>query len=236
MSPDLPLYLFVGLLAVFFVFWLLDRTGKIPNTLSDRELAEQIAALREGRKQAEREAEAELAKEGESIDLRVTRPNLAPALAPDSGGSRVLIADTPRPRGAWKVWARTSVAGIRHHATAVKRFLARCRHAEPTRVGLDLQPDAENPHDPNAIRVYGYVDGTRFHLGYLPAQLAGELAAQAPPDMPISAHLQRVFRGDHVTDIVFHVLIPAQRNDFWQGRENPFAGPAGARAVWTGDD
>lgn len=236
MSPDLPLYVFLGLLAVLFVFWLLDRAGKIPNTPTDRELAEQIAALREGRQQAEHEAEAELAKEGESIEPRVTRTRMAAALAPDSDGSRVLIADTPRPRGAWKIWARASVAGTRHHATAVERFLARCRHAEPTRVGLDLQPDPDNPHDPNAIRVYGYVDGARFHLGYVPAKLAAELAAQAPSDMPILAHLRRVFRGDRRTDIVFHVLVPGQRNEFWQGRENPFAAPSGARAVWTADD
>ncbi len=102
-----------------------------------------------------------------------------------------------RPPGAWKIWARTSVAGTRHRADDVDRFLVRARRADPAKFGFDLQPDPKNPYDKNAIRVYGYIDGARFHLGYVPADLAKELTEAAPPDMPISAHLQRVFRGDY---------------------------------------
>ena len=110
----------------------------------------------------------------------------------------------------------------------------RAPHADPAKFGLELRPDPQNPHDKTAVRVYGYVDGARFHLGYVPADLAKELTETAPPDMPISAHLQRVFRGDYAADIIIHILVPAQRNDFWQGRKNPFAGAAGAREMWTG--
>lgn len=232
--PDLLVYGFFGFITVLLIFGLLDRAGKIPATTADQNLAELIADLRESREHARREAEEDGVEDFSSVDPPLLDRTHSYALEPDDADDRVWKSAIPRPRGAWKIWARTSVAGTRHHATAVERFLIRSMRADPTRVGLDLQTDPENPHDPNAIRVYGYVDGARFHLGHVPAELAAEIAEKAPPDMPISAHLQRVFCGDRVTDLVFHLLVPAQRNEFWQGRRNPFASPTGARAVWTG--
>lgn len=148
--------------------------------------------------------------------------------------NRVWKPMVERPPGAWKIWARTNVAGTRHRADDVERFLTRGARSDPSKFGLSLQPDPKNPYDENAIRVYGYVDGERFHLGFVPADLAKELTESAPPDMPIFAQLQCVYRGDYAADITFHILVPAQRHEFWRGRDNPFAGPSGSRAVWTG--
>lgn len=41
---------------------------------------------------------------------------------------------------------------------------------------LILEVDPQNPYDRNAVKVVGLGDGSRFHIGYLPREIAEEIA------------------------------------------------------------
>ena len=243
--PELIGYIFAVSFGVLIIFLALKpakdkRWFGRDIEMTDDELANKMADLRESarkRQVTERtdlDTVVEPYQKAPRIQTSQRRSEGRRTAQPTGFVGRLWKPALPRPRGAWKIFARTSVAGTRHRIDEVERFLSRASRADPAKVGFDLQPDPENRHDKHAIGVYGYVGGQRFHLGFVPADLAKELAQKAPPEMPLSAHLQRVFRGDHAADITFHILVPAQRNDFWKSRENPFSGPAGAKAVWTG--
>jgi HIRAN domain len=95
---------------------------------------------------------------------------------PESG--RYLARDAPQlaARGVQVV----GVAGAgRHHADAVASDAA-----EPGR-RLELRRDLANPHDVNAIAVHG--DGAGEHLGWVPREVAAELAPELDEGRPWSA-------------------------------------------------
>jgi hypothetical protein len=111
---------------------------------------------------------------------------------PDEGGEvwiagyTVLDPATGRylARGSPELAARglrvVGVAGAaRHHAEALASDAA-----EPGR-RLELRRDPANPHDPNAIAVHG--DGGGEQLGWVPREVAAELAPELDQGRPWSA-------------------------------------------------
>jgi HIRAN domain len=75
----------------------------------------------------------------------------------------------------------SGVAGARHHAEA----LAGAALAPGDRLELRREPD--NPHDANAIAVHG----GGAHLGFVPRELAAELAPELDAGRPWSAIVLR---------------------------------------------
>ena len=77
----------------------------------------------------------------------------------------------------------TGVAGAgRHHAEAIESDAA-----APGRP-LELRRDPDNPHDPNAIAVHA---GDGQQVGWVPRELAAELAAELDAGRPWSAIVLR---------------------------------------------
>jgi hypothetical protein len=78
----------------------------------------------------------------------------------------------------------SGVAGARHHAEA----LAAAALAPGDR--LELRREADNPHDANAIAVHG----GGAHLGFVPRELAAEIAPSLDAGEPWSAVVLREHR------------------------------------------
>jgi hypothetical protein len=79
----------------------------------------------------------------------------------------------------------SAVAGARHHADALARG-----DAAPGRP-LTLVREHDNPHDPNAIAVHA---GGQ-HIGFVPRELAAELAPQLDDQRPWAAVVLREQRA-----------------------------------------
>ena len=104
----------------------------------------------------------------------------------DPGSGRYLARDAPElvARGL-RVVGVAGAAG--HHAAALAS-----EAAEPGR-RLELRRDLANPHDANAIAVHG--DGGGEQLGWVPREVAAELAPELDAGKPWSAVVLREQRG-----------------------------------------
>jgi HIRAN domain len=116
---------------------------------------------------------------------------------PDDGGQVWLAGYFPVDASSGRYLARDArelaarglrvvgVAGAgRHHASAVAT-----EAAEPGRA-LELRRDRANPHDENAIAVHGG-DGGGEQLGWVPREVAAELAPDLDEGRPWSAIVLR---------------------------------------------
>jgi single-stranded-DNA-specific exonuclease len=67
----------------------------------------------------------------------------------------------------------SKVAGVTYEGR--QDIIANLRGNEPCR----LEPEPDNPYDPNAIKVIiALPDGTKAHVGYLPRDLAKQVAPE----------------------------------------------------------
>jgi hypothetical protein len=99
---------------------------------------------------------------------------------PDSG--RYLGRDAPELQA--REWRIAGVAGAaRHHAEALGS------DAVAPGSALALRRDADNPHDPNAIAVH--ISGGGEQVGWVPREVAAELAPQLDAGRPWSAVVLR---------------------------------------------
>jgi hypothetical protein len=97
-----------------------------------------------------------------------------------------------------------AVVGISHRHKAATAFAAAVERAERTGLhyGLQLELDPGNPHDQNAIKVWGVATRRRiffgatersWHIGYVAAELAEELQRDLiSRGLPIAAELYAV--------------------------------------------
>jgi len=104
------------------------------------------------------------------------------------------------------------VAGVNHRIEAVAGWAAAARQAERDgrHYGLRLEPEPHNPHDQNAIAVYGTVGNDEWHIGYLDADRAKDVTEDIlARGLPIAAELYQIWVGDGgYTDIKMLVLAP----------------------------
>lgn len=76
--------------------------------------------------------------------------------------------------------------------------------------GLLLEPEPDNPHDPNAIRVFGKALGQSWHIGYLDRATAVEINRDlVATGIPIAAELYDLTVGERGETVVrLTVLAP----------------------------
>lgn len=116
--------------------------------------------------------------------------------------------DPPIPDGMRIMENYTEVAGVQHRMGNVLAFARRSQHR------LELEREPRNRHDPNAIKVIGISRGWFFwrrdFLGYVPAEIAAQIAKEAKWDV-IVARLRGVWAGGYHKDVVyirFDILEP----------------------------
>jgi hypothetical protein len=92
-----------------------------------------------------------------------------------SGGHRETdmfeVFPSPVPSAGNRYESAFFVHGLRHRGLQAEEEALRLRPGDP----LVLQPDPENPHDPNALRVLTTVRG--IHLGFVPRYLCSDVHA-----------------------------------------------------------
>lgn len=96
----------------------------------------------------------------------------------------------------------TTLAGAKHRQAEI---LKATRWMTEGPVTLYLEPEPDNPHDPNAVRVDAEQDGkprTRIKIGYLPARIAEDVHDEVE-DFKVTA---------------VDVCMPDDRFDFWNLR------------------
>jgi hypothetical protein len=129
-----------------------------------------------------------------------------------------------KPAGEWVQATRLiEVAGIQFRKSEVRKFARALIKADRQDhvYGLKLHVEPDNPHDPNAIAVFGVAiyDGWfrrkkcgKWHVGYVPAEVAADVTVNLVlQDVPIAAELYSIFhgdKGDDYWDIKFFVLAP----------------------------
>jgi hypothetical protein len=109
--------------------------------------------------------------------------------------------DNPIPPG-YQIFAAPPVAGMNHRKDSVVRF------AQGDNQDLAIERDPDNPHDRNAIKLIGVLGTTRYHIGYLPKELAEQIAATELFDS-LKVRLTRIYIGtDDYIEIHYHILGP----------------------------
>lgn len=75
---------------------------------------------------------------------------------------------------------------------------------------LEFEPEPTNTHDPNAIRVIGCTESTRRFVGYVPADIALQIAETGFSDrvIPLLYHVYLGEKGDGYCEISFQLLGP----------------------------
>lgn len=114
----------------------------------------------------------------------------------------------PIPEGMRIMEADIEVAGIPYHKAAALAFARRQQQY------LELEREAGNQHDPNAIKVIGVSKGwigwQRHFLGYVPRETAKQIAEEGLGNA-IVPRLRNIWAGGYVQDVVyirFDILKP----------------------------
>lgn len=121
--------------------------------------------------------------------------------------------DRHAPPGQWvQTTMMLKVAGVMHRRDAATAFANSIRISERSGAayGVEVEPEPENPHDRNAVAVYGVARGSRWHVGYLDAHTAEEINRDLiSKGIPIAAELYEIWVGDDgFIDIKIIVLAP----------------------------
>lgn len=113
-------------------------------------------------------------------------------------------------------WVQTTMmvrlAGGNHRISNVLAFTNAVIRTEKSgqEYGLTLRPEPSNPHDRNAIAVYGVALGEKWHIGYLDVDTAEEINRDLlGKNIPIAAELYEIWIGDNDgIDVKLIVLAP----------------------------
>ncbi|MCA3692790.1 HIRAN domain-containing protein [Aquidulcibacter sp.] len=129
--------------------------------------------------------------------------------------------DRHRPDGVWvQASAAVSVAGISFRKADALAFANDVKKSEAAKLhyGLEVEREASNPHDSNAIKVIGVArvpslfgqKTTRRHIGYVPAEEAELLCAHVlAHGQKIAAELYRIYLSDEkFLDVKMIALAP----------------------------
>ena len=114
-----------------------------------------------------------------------------------------------------------SIVGEQHYTAAHDSFLAGASRR------VEIIRELDNPHDPNALAVFGIWVGQsgecREKLGYLPRAFAAEVAATRPVDMEIRAkpiYTDTSRRGDY-RNMKVDLYEPSVRSGYWREQGVP---------------
>ncbi|WKL57266.1 hypothetical protein Q1W73_16610 [Asticcacaulis sp. ZE23SCel15] len=128
-----------------------------------------------------------------------------------------LGTDKYGPEG-WDIVIETlEVAGLRFHIDNVTQWVDAVSKSERKTLpyGLELSPEPENPHDPNAIRIigcamvkpmFGKAEMQRWHIGYVDAEHAEIINRDYLGKTPLAAILNEIYIDDeNIIEVEFDI-------------------------------
>ena len=146
--------------------------------------------------------------------------------------------DKHRPEGKWvQATSMQKVEGVHHRKEQAKAFADAVRKAERKglQCGLQLEHQPNNPHDRNAIAVFGVSEKKgifsrgvgEWHIGYLDRELARELVDDfISKDIPIAAELHSIYESDSgFLDFNFVALAPPGHSESARRKRKNIAQP-----------
>lgn len=110
--------------------------------------------------------------------------------------------DSPIPKDRQIFAKHMPVAGLGYRKKEALNF------AKSNNQSLSLQKDDSNEHDSNAIKLIGISGSTNYFVGYLPKELAAQIAGTGLFDC-LTVRLVRIFIGnDDFLDIHYQIIGP----------------------------
>lgn len=156
-------------------------------------------------------------------------PRPAAPRSTSNGGETLHRAISPGPEWRQMVSSRQDVVGEQYYRDDVLGFI------DGDDLAVEVVREPDHPNDPNAIAVFGVWTERgarqRGKLGYLPGELAAEIAKTRPSDLPILAGPARSWRSAKgFVDVSIYLFEPSARSDYWKERGGA---PPKLAAVWT---
>ncbi|WP_444933636.1 HIRAN domain-containing protein [Microbulbifer sp. JTAC008] len=113
---------------------------------------------------------------------------------------------SPIPKGYRIFFGAMSVAGVGFRKSEVAKAF------DEAEVSLKLEPDPQNAHDPNALKVVALKEGIfrtrKLHIGYVPKEIAKTIA-EKNIEQELLLRAQSVWVGDKGgMDVVIDILGP----------------------------
>ncbi|MCI4661033.1 MAG: HIRAN domain-containing protein [Neomegalonema sp.] len=187
---------------------------------------------------------------GVSIIGRNAAGKAARAIEGDSEGERPANKATNASGGRWERWEASinrptegdakfwrlaegdhffQVAGLGFRKTALNKFIASLKAdaEQGFPFGLRLERDPTNGFDPNAVKVIGYTTEVSEHIGFVPKEMAREIADALPAETPLAADLKYVFTKPHESGdgvrarMHARLYIPGVKDPWWEGKDAP---------------
>lgn len=133
---------------------------------------------------------------------------------PPKPRAQVIRYDPPPVDRQWRQlcsWIQ-NVMGEQYHREALTAWAAAGDRA------LELVREPHNERDRHAIAVFGVWDGgaARGLLGYLPRELAAEIASSRPADLPLRASPYSLYVRGEFVDLKIRILEPSARSEYWK--------------------
>lgn len=129
--------------------------------------------------------------------------------------------DRHQPPGEWvQTTQLTDAVGLSHRKSDVILFANAVKKAEKQGLpyGLRIERQPNNPHDPNAIAIYGIAEtkgwfGTKrneWHIGFVPADVAADVSPNLiDAGIPVAVELYQIVEGtDDYFEVKFFILGP----------------------------
>jgi hypothetical protein len=111
----------------------------------------------------------------------------------------------PIPKGFQIFEGRLPVAGISYRKGAASAFANSDNHC------LRFEREPSNVHDPNAIKIIGIAQAGEFFIGYVPKEIAEQIAVTNLFDF-IQPRLARIYIGhDGFIDILYQLIGPKSK-------------------------
>lgn len=116
------------------------------------------------------------------------------------------------PLGEWRrITPLLTVQGVQFRRAEAIAFAktALKLHAQRGQFGLLIEPEPENPHDTNALRIVGWGRGVSRHIGYVEAPEASRVAVRHPGAMLAAEFYSLYLSAGGYIDIRYFLSAPA---------------------------
>jgi hypothetical protein len=131
-----------------------------------------------------------------------TSPKPSQSATPRKGTKRASKINSPMPPGYQMYASNLPIAGIIYRKDKAVKF------TQDSGQSLELQREADNEFDPNAIKLIGVTQRDRYFIGYLPKELSAQIVSTGFFEKVKPRLMLTYFDGDDFIDIQYQIIGP----------------------------